>query len=41
MIICSGSEPRSMPGLEVDGERIVTSDQATNTDAAACPSGSR
>jgi dihydrolipoamide dehydrogenase len=31
VIICSGSEPRSLPGLEVDGERIVTSDQATNS----------
>ena len=37
VIICSGSEPRSMPGLEIDGERIVTSDHATNSDAAALP----
>ena len=37
MIICSGSEPRSLPGLEVDGERIVTSDHATNSDADALP----
>ena len=37
VIICSGSEPRSLPGLEVDGERIVTSDQATNSDAEALP----
>ena len=37
MIICSGSEPRSLPGLEVDGERIVTSDQASNSDAETLP----
>ena len=37
VIICSGSEPRSLPGLEVDGERIVTSDQATNSDAKKLP----
>ena len=37
VIICSGSEPRSLPGLEIDGERIVTSDHATNSDAAALP----
>ena len=37
VIICSGSEPRSLPGLEVDGERIVTSDHATNSDAGALP----
>ena len=35
VIICSGSEPRSLPGLEIDGERIITSDHATNSDAAA------
>ena len=37
VIICSGSEPRSLPGLEVDGERIVTSDQATNSEAEKLP----
>ena len=37
VIICSGSEPRSLPGLEIDGERIVTSDHATNSDAAKLP----
>ena len=37
VIICSGSEPRSLPGLEIDGERIVTSDHATNSDAASLP----
>jgi Pyridine nucleotide-disulphide oxidoreductase len=33
VVICSGSEQRSLPGPEVDGERIVTSDQASNSDA--------
>ena len=37
VIICSGSEPRSLPGLEIDGQRIVTSDHATNSDAASLP----
>ncbi len=37
VIICAGSEPRPLPGLEVDGKRIVTSDQATNSDADALP----
>ena len=37
VIICSGSEPRPLPGLEVDGVRIVTSDQATNSTAEALP----
>src|SRR4029079_1760567 len=37
VIIFSGSEPRSLPGLEVDGDRIVTSDQATNSDAKKLP----
>jgi dihydrolipoamide dehydrogenase len=37
VIICAGSEPRSLPGLEIDGTRIVTSDHATNSDAASLP----
>jgi Pyridine nucleotide-disulphide oxidoreductase len=37
VVICSGSEPRSLPGLEVDGERIVTSDQVSNSDAKILP----
>ncbi len=37
VIICSGSEPRPLPGLEIDGERIVTSDQATNSTAETLP----
>ena len=37
VIICAGSEPRSLPGLQIDGERIVTSDHATNSDAGSLP----
>ena len=37
VIICSGSVPRSLPGLDIDGDRIVTSDHATNSDAAKLP----
>jgi dihydrolipoamide dehydrogenase len=37
VIVCSGSEPRPLSGLEIDGERIVTSDQATNSSAATLP----
>ena len=29
IIVATGSSPRSLPGLDVDGERIVTSDHAT------------
>ncbi|HET6919647.1 MAG TPA: FAD-dependent oxidoreductase, partial [Jiangellaceae bacterium] len=37
VIICAGSTPRSLPGLEVDGQRIITSDHATNSDLEALP----
>jgi dihydrolipoamide dehydrogenase len=37
VIVCSGSEPRPLPGLEIDGVRIVTSDQATNSGAESLP----
>jgi dihydrolipoamide dehydrogenase len=30
VIIATGSEPRSLPGYEFDGERILSSDHATN-----------
>jgi dihydrolipoamide dehydrogenase len=30
VIIATGSEPRSLPGYEFDGERIISSDHATN-----------
>jgi dihydrolipoamide dehydrogenase len=28
IVLSTGSEPRSLPGLEVDGERVITSDHA-------------
>ncbi|HET7615802.1 MAG TPA: FAD-dependent oxidoreductase, partial [Bacillales bacterium] len=30
VIISTGSRPRSLPGLEIDGEHILTSDEAVN-----------
>ncbi len=30
VVLATGSHPRSIPGWEIDGERIVTSDQAVN-----------
>jgi dihydrolipoamide dehydrogenase len=33
VIIATGSVPRSIPGFEPDGERIVTSDHSTRSDA--------
>jgi dihydrolipoamide dehydrogenase len=29
IVVATGSSPRSLPGIEIDGERIVTSDHAT------------
>ena len=37
VILCTGSEPRSLPGLDVDGERIISSDHATNSTADRLP----
>ena len=37
VIVCTGSVPRSLPGLEIDGERVVTSDHATNSQASRLP----
>jgi dihydrolipoamide dehydrogenase len=28
IVLATGSEPRSLPGLEIDGERVITSDHA-------------
>ncbi len=28
IVLASGSQPRSLPGLEIDGERVITSDHA-------------
>jgi dihydrolipoyl dehydrogenase len=36
-IVCAGSVPRAIPGMEVDGERVVTSDHATNSEADRLP----
>jgi dihydrolipoamide dehydrogenase len=36
-IICAGSVPRAIPGMEIDGRTVVTSDQATNSDADRLP----
>jgi dihydrolipoamide dehydrogenase len=36
-IICAGSVPRAIPGMEVDGSTVITSDQSTNSDADRLP----
>jgi dihydrolipoyl dehydrogenase len=36
-IVCAGSVPRAIPGMEVDGRRVVTSDHTTNSDADRLP----
>ncbi|MDT7698578.1 MAG: dihydrolipoamide dehydrogenase [Pseudonocardiales bacterium] len=37
VIVCAGSVPRAIPGMEVDGVRVVTSDHSTNSDADRLP----
>ena len=37
VIICTGSVPRSLPGLEIDQDRVISSDQATNSADASLP----
>jgi len=37
VIVCTGSVPRSIPGLDIDGERIVSSDHTTNSTADRLP----
>jgi dihydrolipoamide dehydrogenase len=37
VIVCTGSVPRSLPGLEIDGQRIITSDHATNSERDRLP----
>ena len=32
IVLATGSEPRSLPGLEIDGERVITSDHALQLD---------
>jgi dihydrolipoamide dehydrogenase len=36
-IVCAGSVPRAIPGMDVDGERVITSDHATNSAADRLP----
>ena len=37
VIICAGSAPRAIPGMDVDGVKVITSDQSTNSDAEKLP----
>jgi dihydrolipoamide dehydrogenase len=37
VIVCAGSAPRAIPGMEVDGVRVVTSDHSTNSEADRLP----
>ncbi len=37
VIICTGSAPRSLPGLEIDGDRVISSDHATNSTEKSLP----
>jgi dihydrolipoamide dehydrogenase len=37
VIVCAGSVPRSLPGLEIDGDRVVSSDHTTNSDRPGLP----
>jgi dihydrolipoamide dehydrogenase len=32
VVLATGSEPRSLPGLDIDGHRVITSDQALRLD---------
>jgi dihydrolipoamide dehydrogenase len=36
-IICTGSVPRSIPGMDIDGDGVCTSDHSTNSDADRLP----
>jgi dihydrolipoamide dehydrogenase len=37
VILCTGSVPRAIPGMDVDGSTVVTSDHSTNSDADRLP----
>lgn len=37
VVLCTGSVPRAIPGMEVDGSSVITSDQSTNSDADRLP----
>jgi dihydrolipoamide dehydrogenase len=36
-IICAGSVPRAIPGMDIDGRRVLTSDHTTNSDDDRLP----
>jgi dihydrolipoamide dehydrogenase len=37
VVICAGSAPRAIPGMDVNGTTVITSDQSTNSDADTLP----
>jgi dihydrolipoyl dehydrogenase len=37
VVVCAGSAPRAIPGMDVDGVTVITSDQSTNSDADRLP----
>jgi dihydrolipoamide dehydrogenase len=37
VILCTGSVPRAIPGMEIDGSTVITSDQSTNDPAERLP----
>ena len=37
VVVCAGSAPRAIPGMDVDGVTVMTSDQSTNSDADRLP----
>ena len=37
VIVCTGSVPRSIPGLDLDGDRVISSDEATNSPDKTLP----
>ena len=36
-ILCTGSAPRAIPGMDLDGEKIISSDHATNSTLTKLP----
>src|SRR6476469_8858875 len=37
VIICTGSVPRGIPGMDIDGVKVINSDHATNSEASELP----
>jgi dihydrolipoamide dehydrogenase len=37
VVICAGSAPRAIPGMDINGTSVITSDQSTNSDAEKLP----